>query len=138
MALSEQEKMFATEYVRLGCGKGDAVQAAINAGYAESTARFASQWINERNLHKPTTKYKPELHEYIKCLQGTKLDESIMGIKEIQMWWSENVRNENNDMSSRVKMTELLMRSQGGFVDRVQAEVQTETTINIELVDDDE
>ncbi|MDE7389825.1 MAG: terminase small subunit, partial [Lachnospiraceae bacterium] len=31
----------------------------------EKTARFASQWINEKNLQKPTSKYIPELREYI-------------------------------------------------------------------------
>lgn len=120
MALSEQEKMFATEYVRLGCGTGDAVQAALNAGYAQSTARFASQWINENNQHKPTAKYKADLHAYIKELQATKLDESIKGIKDIQLWWSKNVDDEELEMQYRMKSSEYLARSQGGFVDKVE------------------
>lgn len=136
MALSEQEKMFATEYVRLGCGTGDAVQAALNAGYAQSTARFASQWINENNQHKPTAKYKADLHAYIKELQATKLNKSIKGIEEIQLWWSDNVSNEELDMRDRMKSSELLVRSQGGFVDKVQAEVTNAVSINIELSDD--
>ena len=120
MALSEQEKMFAVEYIKLGCGTGDAVKAAINAGYAQNTARFASQWLNESSQHKPTNKYKPELHAYIKELQGTKLNDKIKSVAEIQQWWGENVDNSELDMSTRVKCSELLVRSQGGFTDNIK------------------
>lgn len=59
--LTEKQKRFCEEYLI----DLNAVQAAIRAGYSEKTARFASQWINERNLQKPTSKYIPEMREYI-------------------------------------------------------------------------
>ena len=61
MPLTEKQKRFCEEYLI----DPNATQAAIRAGYSEKTARFASQWINERNLQKPTSKYIPEMREYI-------------------------------------------------------------------------
>ena len=46
--LNEKQKRFCEEYLN----DPNAVQAAIKAGYSEKTARFASQWINEKNLQK--------------------------------------------------------------------------------------
>lgn len=59
--LTEKQKRFCEEYLN----DPNAVQAAIRAGYSEKTARFASQWINEKNLQKPTSKYIPEMREYL-------------------------------------------------------------------------
>ena len=59
--LTEKQKRFCEEYLI----DLNATQAAIRAGYSEKTARFASQWINEKNLQKPTSKYIPEMREYI-------------------------------------------------------------------------
>ena len=59
--LTEKQKRFCEEYLI----DPNAAQAAVRAGYSEKTARFASQWINEKNLQKPTSKYIPEMRQYI-------------------------------------------------------------------------
>jgi phage terminase small subunit len=45
---------------------------------------------------------------------------------------------ESDDPNVSMKAIDLLNKMTGEYVQKVQAEVQTETTINIELVDDDE
>lgn len=45
---------------------------------------------------------------------------------------------ESEDPNVAMKAIDLLNKMTGEYVQKVQAEVQTETTINIELVDDDE
>ena len=56
-----REKRFCDAFVELG----NAVQAALRAGYAQSTADRASDWINPEGQEKSSSKYKPELREYI-------------------------------------------------------------------------
>ena len=59
--LTEKQKRFCEEYLI----DLNATQAAIRAGYSEKTAERASDWINEAGQKKPSSKYKPELREYI-------------------------------------------------------------------------
>ena len=59
--LTEKQKRFCEEYLI----DLNATQAAIRAGYSEKTAERASDWINEAGQEKPSSKYKPELREYI-------------------------------------------------------------------------
>lgn len=61
MPLTEKQKRFCEEYLI----DLNATQAAIRAGYSEKTAERASDWINEAGQKKPSSKYKPELREYI-------------------------------------------------------------------------
>ena len=43
MSLNEQEKKFAYEYIKNECV---ASKAALMAGYAESTAKYANEWLS--------------------------------------------------------------------------------------------
>ena len=53
MALNYREEAFVDEFFK---HDGNCYAAAIAAGYAEKTARYASEWINEKNQEKPTKK----------------------------------------------------------------------------------
>ena len=50
--LNPREEQFCLEYLI----DRNAVQAAIRAGYAKSTARYAARWIQDENPQKPTLK----------------------------------------------------------------------------------
>lgn len=50
--LNAQERLFGDEYL-VDC---NATQAAIRAGYSESTAKSAHQWIRDKNPKKPLLK----------------------------------------------------------------------------------
>lgn len=58
--LTDKQKRFCTEYLI----DSNAMQAAIRAGYAKSTAIDASKWLND-DPNKPNSKYKPELAKQI-------------------------------------------------------------------------
>lgn len=65
MALNYRENLFVANYIKLG----EAYPAAIEAGYAESTAKEASKWINIDTLKNPNEKerkkFKPEVYAAI-------------------------------------------------------------------------
>lgn len=103
---------------------GNMKKAMIDAGYSETYADRNSQYL------------MGIIGDDIKEMQKNIRSEEILAVEEIQKWWSDNVRNEELDMSSRMKSSELLVKSQGGFIEKVQAEVTNAVSINIELSDD--
>ena len=105
---------------------GNMKKAMIDAGYSESYADKNSKYL------------LGIIGEEIKEQQNEIKKEKIKDITEIQEWWTTMMNDENQDPKDRIKCSELLAKAQGAFILKVDAEVQTETTINIELVDDDE
>lgn len=82
MALNDREKAFVDKYFEC---KGNCKAAAIAAGYAESTAENASEWINKKNREKPVKKnvYKPELVAAIDKKREELESERIADAKEV-------------------------------------------------------
>ena len=105
---------------------GNMKKAMIDAGYSESYADRNSKYL------------LGIIGEQIKEQQDCICKDKVKSIEEIQSWWSEMMCDETQDPKDRIKCSELLAKAQGAFILKVDAEVQTETTINIELVDDDE
>lgn len=98
MALTEQQQRFCDEY--LVCL--NAVQAALKAGYKESTARYASKWINEKESpQKPTDKKKskfvPEMREYIDARMKEKEDDLIADQDEVMRYLTSVMRREKKE-----------------------------------------
>lgn len=89
--LTEKQKRFCEEYLN----DPNAVQAAIKAGYSEKTARFASQWINEKNLQKPTSKYIPEMREYIDSQLEAMHNERTADAQEVVEYLTSVMRGES-------------------------------------------
>ena len=62
MALTGKQEVFVAEYIKLG----NAYQAALNAGYKESSAVDSSKWINPDILNSPSEnerkKFRPKLY----------------------------------------------------------------------------
>lgn len=98
MALSDQQKRFCDEY--LICL--NATQSALKAGYSQSTARYASKWINENeNPQKPTnknkSKFNPEMREYIDERMAEKEKELIADQDEVMRYLTSVMRREKKD-----------------------------------------
>ena len=63
---------------------------------------------------------------------------SIMSAQKRLEWLTERIEDEDVDINAKLKAIDIMNKMQGEYVQKVEAEVKTETTINIELVDDDE
>ena len=63
---------------------------------------------------------------------------SIMSAQERLEWLTQLIKSEEESTSDKLKAADIMNKMQGEYVQKVEAQVQTETTINIELVDDDE
>ena len=106
---------------------GNMKKAMIDAGYSETYADRNSKYL------------MGIIGDEIKAQQDDICNEKIKSISAIQEWWSSVVAEEAQDMNSRIKCSELLARSQGAFIDKlkVDANVDTDVTINIELSDEE-
>lgn len=61
---------------------------------------------------------------------------AIMSAQKRMEWLTEVVTGEE-DINAKLKALDILNKMDGQYVQKIAAEVQAETTINIELVDDD-
>ena len=157
MALNDREKLFAEEYIKLG----NAYQAALNAGYAKSTAKDASKWINpEENLKKPNekSKYKPEVREYINNRMEDHKSELIADQDEVLKYLTSVMRGKTTaevvvvegtgdgcsearamqkapDEKERLKAAELLGKRYGLYTEKVEQQVDMELNIVVDYGD---
>lgn len=63
---------------------------------------------------------------------------SIMSAQQRLEWLTSVITSDEESTADKLKAADLMNKMQGEYVQKIQADVQTETTINIELVDDDE
>ena len=103
--LTLKQKKFCEYYV----ASGNATQSAIKAGYSKKTAEM----ISSENLR------KPYIIEYIKDLTKPSEDKRIADMQEIRQFWTNVVRNEEEDMKDRLKASEYIAKTNGAFIDKV-------------------
>lgn len=95
MALNDKEKCFAAEYI---INKGNAYQAALQAGYAVNTSKVAYQWLEEPKTNsneKRNLPYKPELRKYIDAEFEKMQSEKIATAEEIMEYLTSVIRGES-------------------------------------------
>lgn len=108
MALTVRQEKAMLNYKANG---GNMKKAMIDAGYSELYADRNSQYL----LGIIGEQIKEE-QEQIRC-------KKIKTVEEIQEWWSANVDNDELDIKDRLKSSELLVRSQGGFIDNLKGNI---------------
>ena len=128
--ISPREEKLCQEYARNG---GQAGKAAIFAGYSQSFARTQIHTVLER----------PHVKAYLKSITAKVEAEGIASIIDIQQFWTNIYQGKVDDgeypakLSDRIKASELLAKSKGGFLDKV-ALVDTDgkslPTINLNFV----
>jgi len=117
VTVKNRDLKFAEVYI--ACG--NAIQAAIAAGYSEKTARFAANWLNPR---KPT-KYKAELADYIRQLSEEQQNERIMTAIERKAVLSDIAR-EGNDNADRIKAIDTLNKMTGEYVTKIEGNISAD------------
>ncbi len=107
--LTEKQKRFCEEYLI----DLNATQAAIRAGYSEKTAERASDWINEAGQKKPSSKYKPELREYIDSRLEELHNERTADAQEVVEYLTSVMRGES-------KSEEIVLKGVGKGSQRIE------------------
>lgn len=87
---------------------GNMKKAMIDAGYSENYADRNSKYL------------MGIIGEQIREEQETIRSKNIKSVKEIQEWWAEKMDNPNVKPQDQIKCSELLAKSQGAFIDKVE------------------
>ena len=94
MALDDRESLFVVHYIKLG----EAYSAAIEAGYAHSTAKHAYEWLIETPRN-PTAKrhlpFKPELYATIQEELEKLKQPAIATAEEVLIYLSSVMRKQS-------------------------------------------
>ena len=119
--LNARQKKFADEYIITG----NITQSAIKAGYSESYAD--SQGYRLLGI--------VGMQEYIQERNKQLDKEKIADMQEVHEFWTNVLRSDEYATSERIKVSELIGKANGAFLDRVE---QTgDMGIQIEWVNDD-
>ena len=113
-ALDERKKRFCREYVKTG----NLYQSAIKAGYSKKYAKGRGSYLLEI----------VGVQDYINSLTKKAENEDVADIKEVKQYWTTVMRSKEEDTRERLKASEYLAKSSGGFIDNVNvaANVKTE------------
>jgi phage terminase small subunit len=108
--------------------QADAYRSAYN------TSRMTDKTIHESASklmadHKISTRVA-ELREKMSS-------KSIMTAQQRMEWLTELIGNANVGTTDRLRAIDIMNKMQGEYVQKVEANVQQEVTINVELVDDE-
>lgn len=105
--LTQQHRNFVLAYVENG---GEAGAAAIHAGYPEQRASQVGYKLLK----------KPEIIRAIQQLFSRDWDIRVAKVMEAQAFLTAVMRDDQQSMRHRLKAAEMLIKSQGGFIDKVQ------------------
>lgn len=113
MALTEQQKKFVQNYLKTG----NATQSYIDAGYkskGKSAEANSCRLLSNKNVQ-----------AYVRKLSQRAEEKAIADMQEIKELWTRFARDEAEDKRTRLKATEYLAKTNGAFLDRVEAKVST-------------
>lgn len=124
--LTAKQELFVQKIIE-GNSQADAYRAAYSCKRMSDNAvyREASLLINS-----------PKVAQRIKELRAELVKPSIMTAQERLEWLTEVVKDTDQAMCDRLKASDQMNRMQGEYVQKIEADVKNEITINIELSDD--
>ena len=93
--------------------EGNATAAALAAGYSPKTAYSQGQRLLKI----------VEVQDAIKAREAQRLAPTIASRRERQEFWTSVLRNEGEAMKNRLKAAELLGKSEGDFLERVEMDM---------------
>ena len=105
MAKLNRQEQAKLNYMQNG---GNIKKAMIDAGYSETYADRNSKYL------------LGIIGQEIKEAQENIRQDHIKSIEEVQQWWSSIIDNAEEGTKDRLKASELLVKSKGGFMDRVE------------------
>lgn len=106
--LKPNQKKFADEYIKTGNAK----QSYINAGYkARGNRAEASASRLLRNV---------KVRDYIRQRNKELDKDTIADMTEVKEFWTNLLRDKETDTKDRLKASELIAKTNGAFLDRVE------------------
>lgn len=127
MKLTPKQKAFADYYIQTG-NATESYKKAYESCKKDETARAnASRMLTNANV-------VAYIEEKQKELESSRMAD----ITEVREFWTEAMRNPDNAMKDRLKASEMIARTSGAFLDKVEMKTTGEQTITVTITDDDD
>lgn len=126
MLTAKQEKF--VNCIIEGMSQADAYRSAYN------TSR-----MTDKTIHESASKLMadPKIYARVAELREKMAKKSIMTAQERMEWLTVLIGNENVGTTDRLRAIDIMNKMQGEYVQKVDANVHQDVTINVELVDDE-
>lgn len=117
--LTEQQKKFADYYI----GTGNATEAYKRAGYkGKGNVAEAAASRLLRNV---------KVMGYIEQRNKQLESDRIADMEEVKQFWTETMRNNENELKNRLKASEYIAKTNAAFLDKVEHSGGTENTLTV-------
>ena len=126
--LTAKQELFVQNIIK-GMSQADAYRNAYDTKRMSDNAIYREASLLMSN---------PKVAQRLAELSDKTNKEKIMSAQKRLEWLSERVLDDEVDINAKLKAIDIMNKMQGEYIQKIAADVQTETTINIELVDDDE
>ena len=126
--LTAKQEQFVQNIIQ-GMSQADAYRSA-----------YPNQKMSDKSVWETASKLmtNPKVVSRLTELRNELAQPAIMSAQERLKWLTEVIKSDQESTSDKLRAADIMNKMQGEYVQKVEAEVKTETIINIELVDDDE
>ena len=127
MKLTPKQQAFADYYIQTG-NATESYKRAYPSCKKDDTARAnASRLLTNANIVSYVAEKQKELES-----------NRMANMEEVREFWTEAMRNTDNAMKDRLKASEMIARTSGAFLDKVEMKTTGEQTITVTITDDDD
>lgn len=125
--LTAKQEQFVQNIIQ-GMSQADAYRSA-----------YPNQRMSDKTVWETASKLmaNPKVITRLTELRDKLANEKIMSAQKRLEWLTEVIKDSHEKTENRLKAADIMNKMTGEYVQRIEAEVQAETTINIELVDDE-
>ena len=125
--LTPKQEVFVQKIIE-GMSQADAYRAAYNTNR-----------MSDKTIHEAASRLMADskVSARVKELREQVTSKTIMTAQERLRWLTEVIQSPETSINDKLKAADIMNKMQGEYIQKIAAEVQTETTINIELVDDE-
>ena len=121
MAKLNRQEQTKLNYIQNG---GNMKKAMIDAGYSENYADRNSKYL------------MGIIGDDIKKIQTDIRQDNIKSIEEVQEWWSSIMEDGEESTKDRLRASELLVKSKGGFTENINVKGSTKVVIVDDIEND--
>lgn len=96
---------------------------------------YPNQKMSDKTIWESASKLmsNPKVNARLQELRDQMMKPSIMSAQERMEWLTNLINNEEEGTNEKLKAIDIMNKMQGEYVQKVEAEVKSEVTINIEL-----
>ena len=124
--LTPKQEVFVQNLVK-GMSQADAYRSAYN-----------TQNMSDKTIHEAASRVVADSKVSARLfeLRNAIAQGAIMSAQKRLEWLTERINDEDVDINAKLKAVDLMNKMQGEYVQKIEADVKSDVTINIELMDE--